>query len=446
MRFTAHTLLALLLGTVLTLSTSGNATAAPRTTRVSVSSTGVEGNSHSIDSGISSDGRFVVFASFAANLLSVPDTNSALDIFIHDRQTGNTTLISAAPDGTLANGPSYAPRITPDGRFIVFFSTASNLVTGDSNNKNDVFVHDRQTGLTSRVSISSTGVQSDGDSYYCSISDDGRHIVFGSNATNLDAVFSDTNGLQDIFIHDRQDATTTLISKNTDNIIGNDRSVYPVISGNGQFAVFYSKATNFVSNSDVNGSYDIFIRDLQTGSIRLVSITPDGMAGNYYSTIPAISTDGQTVVFRSDASDLVANDTNNKSDIFVRDLATNQTTKISLDPGGNEHPNGSLFPSLSADGMVVGYYASGADAVDNVYRHDRRTGKTTLVSVTSSGAPGTAHSRQPAVSADGNFIAFQSKASDLVANDTNGADDIFVRGSFSDFPWTMFLPAITGNK
>ena len=179
--------------------------------RVSVSSNGAQGNSWSAGGGtISADGRYVAFPSAASNLVS-GDTNKTYDVFVHDRETGQITSVSVSSVGMQGNRYSYQPFISASGRFVAYSSAASNLVPADTNELIDIFVHDRETGETTRVSVSSTGVQGNSDSYSpSSISDDGRYVAFYSDASNL--VVDDTNGCRDIFVHDRQSGQTERVS------------------------------------------------------------------------------------------------------------------------------------------------------------------------------------------------------------------------------------------
>ena len=183
-------------------------------TRVSVDSAGVQGDGPSLQSNISADslsadGRFVAFESDATNLVA-GDSNGFTDVFVHDRQTGATTRISVSSAGVQGDLPSYKPKISDDGRFVSFNSIASNLVAGDTNGTSDSFVHDRQTGTTTRVSVDSAGVQGNRNSLETAISGDGRFVAFNSEATNL--VTGDTNAQFDVFVHDRQTSTTTRVS------------------------------------------------------------------------------------------------------------------------------------------------------------------------------------------------------------------------------------------
>jgi len=223
--------------------------------RVSVASDGTQGNDNSWDPSISADGRYVAFFSHASNL--VPgDTNGKADVFVHDRVTGQTTRVSVASDGTEGNGYSWFPSISADGRYVAFESIASNLVPGDTNGVSDVFVHDRLTGQTTRVSVASDGTQGHSASDHPSISADGRYVAFESFASNL--VPGDTNGKRDVFVHDRLTGQTARVSVASDGTQGNGDSIYPSISADGRYVAFVSGASNLVPG-DANGNIDVFI-------------------------------------------------------------------------------------------------------------------------------------------------------------------------------------------
>ena len=289
----------MLLLLALILTPAGSVRAAPgNTTRVSVASDGTQANGGSFTPSISADGRYVAFASIAVNLVS-GDTNGVQDIFVHDRQTGQTTRVSVASGGAQANGPSFDPSISADGRYVAFASNASNLVSGDTNNTGDIFVHDRQTGATTRVSIGPGGTQANRGSLAPSISADGRYVAFHSDATNL--VSGVTNGTTHIFVHDRQTGATTRVSVASDGTEGNSVSIKPSISADGRYVAFQSIATNLVSG-DTNRNQDIFVHDRQTGQTTRVSVASDGTEGNSGSNDPSISANGRYVAFQSQAN------------------------------------------------------------------------------------------------------------------------------------------------
>jgi TolB protein len=165
--------------------------------RVSVDNSGVEGNDSSLNPSISSDGRYVAFQSYATNLVT-GDNNSRYDVFVYDRDTGEIERVSVDNSGVEGNGNSLNPSISSDGRYVAFYSNATNLVAGDNNGSQDVFVYDRDTGEIERVSVDNSGVEGDGGSSYSSISSDGRYVAFYSDATNL--VTGDTNTTADVFV------------------------------------------------------------------------------------------------------------------------------------------------------------------------------------------------------------------------------------------------------
>jgi len=405
------------------------ADSAGTTTRVSVASDGTQGNGWSGYPSPSADGRYVAFHSWASNL--VPgDTNGYLDVFVHDRATGQTTRVSVASDGAQLNSYSEYPSLSADGRYVAFDSWANTPVSGDTNGTWDVFVHDRTTGQTTRVSVATDGGQANGNSYYPSLSADGRHVAFSSFASNL--VSGDTNGQVDVFVHDRGTGRTTRVSVATDGAQGNGFSYSPSLSADGRYAAFASSASNLAPD-DTNGFADAFVHDRVTAQTTRVSLATDGAQGNGDSYGHPISADGRYVAFDSLASNLVSGDTNGLEDVFVHDRGTGQTARVSVASDGTQGNSWSYLPSLSADGRYVGFMSNASNLVpgdtngyEDVFLHDRVTGQTTRVSVASDGTQGDWISLEPSISADGRYVAFTCWASNLVPGDTNGEGDIFV--------------------
>lgn len=424
--------------------------AAGKTTRVSVASNGAEGNNGIGAHSISADGRYVAFQSWASNLVE-GDTNQQPDVFIHDRQSGKTTRLSVTGDGTQAIGSSGGgldlgiPSLSADGRYVAFESLAVNLVAGDNNSAQDIFVRDRQSGNNMRVSVASDGAESnnvDGVSLSSdspSISADGRYVSFTSLADNL--VSGDTNNAPDIFVHDRQSGQTSRMSVSSKGAQAkNGASLSSSISANGRYVAFVSLAANLVTG-DTNNFWDVFVHDRQSGQTTRVSVADGGTQGNNNSSeasgdFPSISADGRYVAFTSRASNLVAGDTNNVQDIFVRDRLNGQTTRVSVAGGGAQSNNDSKYPSISADGRYVAFtsYASNLVADDtngswDIFVHDRQSGRTYRVSLTYNGAPfnDPGVPASSSISADGRYVAFGALADNLVPGDTNGWGDIFVR-------------------
>ena len=347
-----------------------------------------EANGASNFPSISADGRYVAFESVANNLVE-GDTNGFTDIFVHDRKTGTTTLVSKGFDGIPANNQSVRPSISADGLYVAFFSYASNLVVGDTNDVSDVFVYSMQTGTTSRASIADDGSQADGASsihgapvgYANVISVDGRYVVFTSSATNL--VPGGTNGSAGVFVHDMQTGQTLLVSVAYDGTPASD-SGDGSISGDGRLVVFSSLDIHVVPN-DSNQTGDVFLRDIQTNQTERISVASDSSQANGGSAFPAISADGRYVAFQSGASNLSDDDTNNRSDVFVRDRQTNQTHRISTALDLNAY-SASGNPAISADGRFVAYYSSenplvNPDPDSGIFVYDQENGGTTRVSV-----------------------------------------------------------------
>ena len=302
------------------------------TERVSVDSGGAQANSASYICAISADGRYVAFESYASNL--VPgDTNGYADIFVRDRQLGTTERVSVDSGGVEGNFHSYFPCISADGRWVAFSGFASNLVSGDTNVAYDVFIRDRQLGTTERVSVDSAGTEANGDSGFFpnAISSDGRFVVFNSTATNL--VPGDTNGKSDLFVRDRQLGTTDRVTVSTGGAEANDDTIDSLlaISLDGRFVTFTSPASNLVPG-DTNGNLDIFVRDRQLGTTERVSHTSGAQQAFGDSRYPSISDDGRWVAFSSLAPNLVTGDTNMKSDVFVADRNPSGFTSL-CDPG-----------------------------------------------------------------------------------------------------------------
>ncbi len=404
----------------------------PRVTaRVSIDSASNQANNDNREPTISNDGRFVAFTSSASNLV-VGDSNDSDDIFVHDRLTGVTTRVSLNSAGNQANGDSSLAAISGAGRFVAFVSSASNLVARDTNDDDDIFVHDCQTGVTTRVSISSTGSQGNGRSFLPAISPEGRFVVFWSQANNL--VMGDTNDRTDVFFHDRRTGATTRVSIDSAGSQANGDSGDPVTSADGRFVAFDSFATNLVTG-DTNGWEDIFVHDRLTGTTTRMNVDSTGSQANAPSQGPAISGDGRFVAFYTYASNLVAGDTNGGYDVFVHDRQTGATTRVSVDSAGSQANSNSFFPTFSDDGRFVAFRSGASNLVagdtnglDDIFVHDRQTGVTSRVNVDSAGSQANGATFNAAISGDGRFVAFESFATNLVAGDTNLEKDIFVNG------------------
>ncbi len=318
------------------------------TERVSVASDGTEGDDFSLTPTLTADGRFVGFSSGAANL--VPgDTNGQTDAFVHDRTTGVTERVSVASDGTAANGLSSAPSLSTDGRYAVFNSDADNLVAGDTNGTTDVFLRDRELGTTVRVSQAPDAAPGNGASREQTVSADGRYIAFQSTADNL--VPGDTDGTADVFVHDRLTGTTRLVD-------GPDgANTAPRISGDGTAVAF-------------DNDWRLYVHDLSTGKNERVDVAGDGTPADQWGYAPSLSADGTKVAFYSYAANLAPGDTNGRADVFVRDRRAGTTVRVS---DGLEDADGdgtSALPALSGDGRYVAFESTSANLVgDDTNRH-----------------------------------------------------------------------------
>lgn len=402
------------------------------TTRVSVKSNGAEANNASYAPAISATGQYVVFVSYATNLVS-GDTNGMGDIFLHNRTTGVTTRVSLKAANTQVNDSSWSPTVSADGRYVAFYSYATNLVTGDTNGQSDIFVRDVTAKTTARVSVSSGGAQADYWSEAPEISDNGRYVTFTSYATNL--VPGDANGdSSDIFIRDRQTNTTTLVSRDA---AGNQAewAYGSSLSADGALVAFESPSGLLPGGAAY--SYDIFVRNWQTGTIVRASVSNGGAAGDGESWDPSLSADGTAVGFTSVAANLTPGDNNGANDIFVRKLSQNQTNLASGDAFAFTAPNHhSDCPALSLDGRYVAYCSTASNLVpgdDNqnrdIFVTDRQTGATTLVSEAYWGGfiRGASGWDKVALSDNGRYVAFSGYGAYFVEDDYNDLNDIFVR-------------------
>jgi Tol biopolymer transport system component len=425
--------LAFVIAATLLFATTAPAAAPPATELISTGDAGQWGNADNCYPAASADARYVVFTSLADNLV-ISDTNGVEDIFLRDRLAGTTVRINLGPGGEQANQWSSDPTISADGHYIAYHSLASNLVISDTNNALDGFVYDRQTGVTTRVSVSSAGAQGDGDSDFPLLSADGQRVAFRSVATNL--VVSDTNNALDWFVRDLVAGTTVRVSVASDGTQADGASTYGSFAPDGSAVVFASAATNLVI-SDTNGLNDIFVHTLLSGTTERVNVTSSGaQATGGWSDFPSLTTDGRMVAFTSAADNLVTGDTNGQPDIFVHDRQTGVTTRVNLSSAGAEAQGGSSGdPVLSADGRLVAF-SSGAtnlapddtNAQEDTFVHDRLTGLTLRASVSITGSQAlNGWSSEPQLTPDGRVLFFGSRADNLVPGDTNNATDAFLR-------------------
>jgi hypothetical protein len=303
------------------------------TTRVNTTQLELQSNNFAdLPSAISADGRYVTFVSLASNLVE-NDTNLRQDVFLKNTFTGQVRRVSSNSAGGQVNNISNGPSMSADGLYVAFYSAASNVVPDDTNDFPDIFVKNRVTGETTLVSVTPEGGLANNGSSFPSISADGRHIAYVSLASNLAA--GDTNNAYDVFVTDLDTMTTSLVSANAAGVVGNDNSGQQPgqvsISGDGRYVAFWSGATNLVPG-DTNGVADIFVKDTLTGMIKLVSADSAGVSGNATSIESAISADGRYVAFTSNSSNMVPGDSNGFQDIFLASLGVATTTSLVATP------------------------------------------------------------------------------------------------------------------
>jgi Tol biopolymer transport system component len=419
------------------------------------------GNGQSFSGVVSGDGRYVAFAGSASDL-TANDTNGATtDVFRRDMLTGATVLVSANTAGTgSGNGQSFAPLMTPDGRFILFSSFATDLTTvTDGNNDSDLFVRDMQTGTTRMVSRNSTGTAAGSGGtppFESAISDDGRYVAFTSYASNL--VSNDTNGTNpDVFQRDMQNDSTVLVSRNASGTgSGSGNSIAPSMTPDGRYVAFDSNATDLTVIA--TSGFKVFRRDMQTGATALVSTNSAGNAGvsgDAFKDPGCMTDDGRYVLFRTTAPDAVATtDGNGTDDIFVRDLQGNSTALVSINAAGTATGNDASFTGAIAAGGGFVAFASratnlegvNANGTSDIFIRDLQAGTTLLASSNELGSNGggadSASSLPILVGADGRLVAWESSASDLAPSDANNNDDVFAFGALRPFA----LAADTGGN
>jgi Tol biopolymer transport system component len=445
---------------------------------VSINRSGTSTADHfSIAQDMTPDGRYVVFLSKANDLVPEKDGNlsDGWDVFVRDMQTGKTELITINRAGTASGngyGHLFSPTISDDGRYVAFTSDSTDLVVNDTTRDYDVFLRDRQTKTTELISVNRAGAASgNGISVYSAISPDGRYVVFSSTATDL-VPENDTNITapevdqwtfrgSDVFLRDRQTGTTRLVSINSAGTASGKRvSSFAKITPDGRYVAFVSSAPDLVADvNDVNNGInvhevyngiDVFVRDMQTATTALVSVNSAGTgSGNAGSDIDFhITPDGRYVVFASNASDLAADpvDANRKSDVYARDLQAKKTTLVSINRAGTASGNAQSYGAeITPDGRYITYASLAGDLIENdtnssedVFVRDMQMGATEIISVNRAGvASGSNYTgakftypADPLITADGRYVAFASSATDLTGEYDDGyglAYDIFLR-------------------
>jgi hypothetical protein len=353
----------------------------------------------------------------------------ATEVYVRSIYTNILRLADGTPDGKRGNGSSSDVSLSKDGRQVAFASTSTNLIAGDTNAKTDIFVRDMKDKVTTRVSVAGDGTQANGDSWGAQLSNDGKSVVFFSDATNL--VAGGSTGTQ-LYVRDLSAGTTTLVTATPAGapatvLTGGEfrGTITADISGDGRYVTFMSGYSDLV-DGDTNDTFDVFVRDLSTGTTTRVSAAENGTPADSFASEPAISTDGTTIVFSSRNTAIH----NQPQYIYAYKLATHKSTLISVGSDGQPLDNYNEDASVSANGRYVAFVNSapgpGTDVTSVIVR-DLRTGTSTLASVNDSLEAANNTVFWPSISNNGKTILFTSAGSNLVPEDTNDATDVFVR-------------------
>jgi Tol biopolymer transport system component len=391
---------------------------------------------------ISADGRFVAYMSTAPDVVpGQVDESGDWDIFLWDRTTGATVLVSRTAASPVTSTGGFAPVINADGSVVAFQSSGKDLVAGqiDDNESDDVFLWDRATGTTVLASraAGTTATVGNLSSFEAVLDASGRFVAFTSISTNLVAGVTDTNEAGDVFLFDRAAGTTALVSRAASSPALAARGETPVFSADGRFIAFASFGTDLVAGQTApepppGPPYNLFLWDRESGVTRLVTHpagSPSTAAGRLFQASD-LSADGRFLAFASWATNLAEGqeDGNDQPDVFLYDRETNESVLVSR-AGGAAAALGAGYPKISADGRFVAFLSVSADLLPggsgeiplNVFRYDRQTGAIVLASRALAGPdePANGWSEEPVLSADGAVIAFTSRAATLTLRDFN---------------------------
>jgi uncharacterized repeat protein (TIGR01451 family) len=398
---------------------------------ISTSDESIKGNGLSENPAIPVDASKVAFRSEAANLDPM-DSDRISDEYVKDVVTGDLTLVSTSGSGNQkSNGYSANPVFSADGTTVAFRSAATNLVIEDTDTVPDIYVKSLMTGEILLASTSDSGVKGNNGSYNPFLSEDGTKVAFRSAAKNLDPL--DLDAKQDVYVKDVTTGDITLASVSRSNKKGNGSSGNPALSADGTKVAFYSDSTNLAS-ADQDSTPDIFVKDLTTGVIVLASTSSAGVKGNGKSVLPYLSSDGTKVAFISTATNLHPGDTDIENDVYLKDLVTGELMLVSVTEKGRKGNAHSESPYLSGDATRVAFRTGSTnldpgdtDALQDIYVKDLSTGDVILVSTSSEGIKGNGVSGNPALSADGSLVAFYSASTNLHPEDGDTLHDIYLK-------------------
>lgn len=391
-----------------------------------------EGDGASETPVVSLDGDKIAFASEATNLVA-DDTNGVADVFLRDRTSLTLERVSVSTAEVEADGASGSVSMSSDGRYVAFVSSATNLVLSDDNSAADCFLRDTETRTTVRVNLDENGNSADAACANPTVSDDGNLVVFESAATDL--VDENLNGRVNVFLRNIGAGTTTLVSLRHNGQYADGDNTNPVISADGTVVLFESVAPSMTTDDDTGAVKDLFAFTLAESSLRLVSRAEGalGAKGNADSALPSIDASGRYVAFQSLATNLVATDLNGVGDCFLRDLTTNVISRINVDADGVESSGSCTHPVISSDAEYLSFLSDGNDlvagdtnGVTDAFARPRERQDIFLISRGFGDTDSNAAAASPAISGEGDYVAWSSDASNLVATDTNGVSDVFL--------------------
>ena len=397
---------------------------------VSASATGEPGNGQSsFGVSVSADGRYVAFASMATNL-EPADPDTVVDVFVKDLSTGVVQLASQTAGGIKADAISERPSISADGHKVAFVSAADNLDPDDPDGYPDVYVKDLQTGDLTLVSRGADGAKADTGAVAGTLSADGSTVAFSSSATNL--VAGAVAGSH-VYVKSLDSGALTLVDGG--GVVRPDQQSgagSPELSADGQVVAFTTDIA--LDAADTDQRSDVYVRNLDSGELLLASVNADGTKAESPATSPSISADGTLVAFATASTNLVPEDVDDSSDVYLKNLTDGSLTLESTDATGTKANQSADYPALSADG---GYLAFSSDAtnlgldtpplVKQAYRKDLHSGELQPVSVTAAGVPGDYLSIEPSVAGDGSVVAFYSPSTNLVPDGDNRVADVMAR-------------------
>lgn len=400
-------------------------------TLISTSSAGVKGGSITDPPSLSGSGKLAAFDTLSS--LDAGDTNSQYDVYVKDLGSGVLTLASTSAAGKTGNGPSRIPVMSADGGWVAFQSGATNLDPGDEDIGFDVYVKDLATGDITLASTSTGGVKGDFNSglFQLGLSRNGTFVVFQSNSDNLDPLDGDV--ISDVYRKNVKTGVLKLVSTSTAGVKASGDSLNPAVSDDGRAVAFQSSASN-LDPADTDGGYDIYVKDLSTGRLTLASASTAGVDGNGDSQVPSISGGGKKVAFASTATNLDPADTDATSDIYVKNLVTGDLTLVSTADDGTKANGLSWNPHISGDGTRVAFesQATNLDPADtdpgyDVYVKNLVTGDIALVSATPNGVKGDGASELGSLSGAGKSVGFETESTNLDPGDTEQVSDDYVK-------------------